>query len=285
MSIKLGNKIGEGGCSEIFEWEDSRKIIKLARANTDYEAMRREFHNNCIAMNSGLPVAQAFELLVIDDRPGIVFERIYGETLMQRFLKQALHQTNETFDIDENDFRLTARILSEIHSKSNINLLSSQRDNIKGSIHNVGYLTLAEKEAVISNLDTLPTKELLCHGDPNPGNILINNDGRAVVIDWMNASIGNPEADLAEYIIMIRYAILPSHFPSRLLENFDSIRETIIDIFMDEYTKLTGITYAEVYPWITTVAARKLSADAITDDEKNLLVKEIRRNLNEQKET
>ncbi|WP_438350638.1 phosphotransferase [Paenibacillus sp. FA6] len=283
MSILLGSKIGEGGCSEVFEWEDSGKIIKLAKHNTDYEAMRREFHNNLIAWDNRLPVARPYELLEIDGRPGIVFERIYGETIMERFLKQVLTPNTSTTDTNGEDICITARILNEIHNKSDVSLPSSQRNNIEHSIRNVGYLSLAEKEAVISILDTLPSKQLLCHGDPNPGNILIKNDGKAVIIDWMNASIGNPEADLAEYIIMITYAILPSYLPNSISEFFDSIREPIINIFMDEYTKLTGITYDEVLPWITPVAARKLSADAISDSEKNLLIQEIRRNLNAKK--
>lgn len=48
---------------------------------------------------------------------------------------------------------------------------------------------------------------------------------------------------------------------------------------MDEYTKLSGITYDEVYPWISPVAARKLSADAISEAEKRLLVHVIRHYL------
>jgi thiamine kinase-like enzyme len=121
---------------------------------------------------------------------------------------------------------------------------------------------------------------VLCHGDPNPGNIIIKNDGKAIMIDWMNASIGSPEADLAEYIIMMRYAVLPSYLSNRFAEIFDSIRESIIHVFMDEYTKHSGMTYADVSPWITPVAARKLSADAISDDEKQQLLKEIRKSLN-----
>ncbi len=200
---------------------------------------------------------------------------------MERFLKQVLNYTSNITDIDGADIRITARMLHEIHG-SNVSIPSSQRYDIQHSIQSVEYLTLAEKEAVITILDALPSKQLLCHGDPNPGNIMIRDDGTAVTIDWMNASVGNPEADLAEYIIMIRYAILPTSLPSRITEIFNSIREPIIDIFMDEYTKLSGVTYNEVSPWITPVAARKLSADAISEDEKNLLIQVIRRNLNSQ---
>ncbi|QYR19260.1 hypothetical protein KZ483_15040 [Paenibacillus sp. sptzw28] len=48
---------------------------------------------------------------------------------------------------------------------------------------------------------------------------------------------------------------------------------------MEEYERLSGIGYKDIEPWIAPVAARKLAADAISVEEKNLLVNEIRRRL------
>ncbi|MCR8657373.1 phosphotransferase family protein [Paenibacillus endoradicis] len=281
MNILIGEKIGEGGCSEVFEWENSSKIIKLARANTDINAMKREYHHNLIAWDNGLSVPQPFEILEIDGRPGIVFERIYGDTLMKRFVQNALKRASTEAEVTEDDnyddVRITAQILSEIHSKSNLSV-PSQKETIKKSISWVDHLTSVEKAEIFALLDSLPSKQQLCHGDPNLGNIMIR-DGKAIMIDWMNATIGNPEADLAEYIIMIRFAILPSYLPDNAVEYVNTIRESIIKIFIDEYTRLSGITYDEVDSWIAPIAARKLSADGIGEEEKNLLVDEIRRRL------
>lgn len=282
MSILLGKKIGEGGCSEVFEYEEGNKIIKLAKDITFHEPMRREYDNNLIAWNNELPVAKPYEFVEISGRPGIVFERIYGVTIMERLLIEALSHYNGTAPASEkngNNIRTIARLLHKIHNKTEVTLPSNQRDLLRYSINSTEYLSISEKESVISILDTLPIKQKLCHGDPNPANFMINDDGNAVIIDWMNASIGNPEADLAEFIIMIRFTILPSNIPSSVSNIFNEIREKIIEIFMDEYTKLSGITYEEVFPWLIPVAARKLSADAISDDEKKLLISEIRRHL------
>lgn len=277
MDTKIGKQIGEGGCSEIFEWQDSGKIIKLAKANTDREAISREYYNNCIAWNIGLSVAQPFELVDIDGRPGIVIERIHGETLMERFMKQSLNR-EEGFNELKNGARITARILKDIHKQSDVKNMPSQKDRMKYGIRLVDYLNAAEKEAVITLLDDLPMKEQLCHGDPNPGNIILRNN-KAVIIDWNDASIGNPEADLAEYIVMIRYAILPPQVPNEAVEYFDSIREQIIEAFLSEYMTFSAIDYNDIDAWIAPVAARKLCADAISDAEKNILVKEIRKRL------
>ena len=144
------------------------------------------------------------------------------------------------------------------------------------------YLNEDEKKAVIGILDSLPIKSQICHGDPNPNNILMSN-GNPVMIDWNDATNGNPETDIAEYIVMIKFAILPPNTPQNVVRLFDSIRGTIIKVFMDEYTLLTGTTYDEVDPWIVPIAARKLSADAISEEEKQLLLNEIRLRLENRK--
>ncbi|NIK77795.1 aminoglycoside phosphotransferase (APT) family kinase protein [Paenibacillus castaneae] len=286
MITKMGNKIGEGGCSEIFEWENANQIIKLARDNTDYHAMKQEYDNSRMAWENGLSVPQPIALVDMEGRPGIVFERIYGETMMERFVKKAMERGDEeeasTEHGEYNDIRLTAQVLSEIHNKPGLRM-PSQREAIKNSINSVDYLSKDEKAAVISLLEDLPVKNQLCHGDPNPRNMLLRN-GKAVVIDWMNASIGNPEADLAEYIIMFRYAILPDYYPKEITSHLDSNREAIINAFVEEYTRLAGITSNEIDAWIAPIAARKLSADGISEEEKILLIHEIRRRLQEQKD-
>jgi hypothetical protein len=44
---------------------------------------------------------------------------------------------------------------------------------------------------------------------------------------------------------------------------------------MDEYTRLTGITYDEVDTWIVPIAAKKLTSDGIDEEEKQVIVNEI----------
>nr|WP_235550899.1 phosphotransferase [Paenibacillus sp. Soil787] len=127
-------------------------------------------------------------------------------------------------------------------------------------------------------MDQLPVKQRLCHGDPNPGNILLR-DHEALFIDWNDASTGNPEADLAEYVILIQYAVIPPYLPAELNAFLDTIRDSTIRIFLEEYERLSGIGYAEIEPWIAPVAARKLSSDATSEAERSLLLDEIIRRM------
>ncbi|MCI3923153.1 phosphotransferase [Paenibacillus sp. TRM 82003] len=275
MKSVIGKKLGEGGCSEVYEWQGTQHIVKIGKPNTSFEAMRQEFENTLAVWENGLPATRPVELLEIDRRPAIVFERIDGESLMERFVAQMTRlATSGGADAHTDSLDITARLLSKVHEHSNLRL-PSQREMLIGSIRSSQHLTLSEKEEVIRRLQLLPRKERVCHGDPNPGNILFHN-GEGVLIDWMNASIGNPEADAAEYIIMVRHAVLPDHLPSAAVQAFDAVRENVVRRFCEEYRLLTGISYEEIEPWIVPVAARKLSADGIGEAEKDALAKEIR---------
>lgn len=277
MDVRLGKKIGEGGCSEVYEWEGQSKIVKLAKANTDLDAMKKEYHNNRSVWEAGLPVPKPYELIELNGQAGLICERINAKSMMLRF--QELVMNESPSDVGGEDIRIMARALYEIHSRSDISLPINQRDEIKYSIHIAPYLSLLEKELIIAHLAKLPAKRQLCHGDPNPGNFIIQDDGNAIVIDWMNASIGNPEADLADYMIMMRYAVLPDEIPSAIQDYFDRVREMMIDHFMEQYSQLSGVTYEEVLPWMIPAAVRKLSNDGIGTREKERLVHFIRSHI------
>lgn len=276
--MKIGRKIGEGSNSEIFEYENDNKIIKLAKPNTNKVTIQREFNNSLIVSKVGLPVPKPYQVVEINERPGIVFERIYGVPIKQLLFENLFNLLNGNEQQDSWDVITSiARILSEVHQISN-DELPSQRDSIKYQILRVDYLSNSEKNAVIGMLERLPIDNKICHGDPNPDNILVSNE-KLVLIDWNDTTKGNPEADIAEFVIMIKFAILPLDIPQEIVRIFDSLRESIIEVFMDEYTRLTGITYDDIDPWIAPIAARKLSADAISEEEKQLLTNEIRLRL------
>lgn len=278
--MKIGAKIGEGALAEVFEWGEKSKVIKIAKMKSDNSYLEREYNNHVVMWNLGLPVPKVYKMIDLDERSGIVYERIFGKTLKERFFENIMELDNvEQGQFNLEDVRMIARLFSKVHlTSSQQQLKTSQRDFLKKQIDSVHYLDEDEKRLVLQKLDGLPQKSNVCHGDLNPNNIIISQN-EAILIDWMNAANGNPEVDVAEFIIMIRFAILPANLPQSVIQMFESYREKIIETFMDEYTKLTGTTYDEVDPWIVPIAARKLSSNGIGEDEKNILLKEIRYRL------
>jgi aminoglycoside phosphotransferase (APT) family kinase protein len=43
----------------------------------------------------------------------------------------------------------------------------------------------------------------LLHGDPNPGNYLLDGDSVAAVVDWELAAVGDPRSDLGFYAALL----------------------------------------------------------------------------------
>src|SRR5690606_24821989 len=266
---------------EVFLWGGEDRIVKIAKPHTSAAAMRTEFRNTRIVWENGLPAPQPYEEMEIDGRPAIVSERIRGVSLMEQFVRDLSAASQEeagqaqppAFGI----LHATAEVLAEVHRMGELPL-PSQQNWLREAILGAPYLSGSEKEAVIHHMALLPERRQVCHGDPNPNNIFIL-DGRTMMLDWMNASIGNQEADLAEYIMMVRYAILPPELPQAAVRMFDAMREQVIAAFCTIFAQLTGIGYSDVEPWLLPIAARKLNASGIVDEEKLLLLQYIRERL------
>ncbi|GFN31162.1 aminoglycoside phosphotransferase family protein [Paenibacillus xylaniclasticus] len=282
MNEMLGSKLGEGGCAEVYEWEDGSKVVKLAKPNTDAYLLQRELRNTRIAWESGLPVPRPYEYIEVDGRPGAIFERIEGQSMLQGLLGMLMQRNRQETKVGQPPLyheviAMTVQLMHRIHVLPGAEL-PSQKDYITYRIRNQEHLDDEEKEAVIELLERLSCKRQMCHGDFNPGNIMIRSNGEQTIIDWNDAVCGSPEADLADFIINIRYGMLPPELgiPAGAL---DAIREPFIERFIEEYSRISGITYSDVEPWIAIIAARKLNSNGISNAERQLLKAEIRRRI------
>ena len=74
--------------------------------------------------------------------------------------------------------------------------LSRLRDKLGGSIP-FSELDATTRVDLHARLDSMPRNNELCHGDFNPSNIIIREDGTPFILDWSHATVGNREADVA----------------------------------------------------------------------------------------
>lgn len=66
-------------------------------------------------------------------------------------------------------------------------------------------LDVEVKDIALHSLALIERKYHLCHFDMHLENIMMNDEG-LVILDWMNAKLGNPVMDIARsYIILIQY--------------------------------------------------------------------------------
>src|SRR5262249_24371676 len=82
----------------------------------------------------------------------------------------------------------------------------------------VGKLTQAQRRVILRVLETLPDADALCHGDYHPDNVLLSARG-PLVIDWENAALGDPLADVARTLLLFRTSFLSSQLLARRTSN------------------------------------------------------------------
>ncbi len=62
-----------------------------------------------------------------------------------------------------------------------------------------GHEVVASLERFLLRNEPADTRFALLHGDPNPGNYLLDGDRVVAVLDWELAAIGDPRSDLGFY--------------------------------------------------------------------------------------
>ena len=85
----------------------------------------------------------------------------------------------------------------------------------------------------------MPNHTKLCHGDFNPSNIIVTDNGTPYILDWSHATQGNASADVAR---------------TYLLFCLDG-KEELADKYLDLFCKKSDTAKQYVQKWMPVVAA------------------------------
>ena len=88
----------------------------------------------------------------------------------------------------------------EVQSKS-CPLLTKLKDKMNRKISQTDFDATTRYD-LHTRLDAMPKHTKLCHGDFNPSNIIITDDGQAYILDWSHATQGNASADAARTYLL-----------------------------------------------------------------------------------
>ena len=133
------------------------------------------------------------------------------------------------------------------------------------------------KERIIEYLGVLPDGNALCHGDYHPDNLLLQ--GRTpFVLDWMTATRGNPLADVARTVILLKWAQPGPGTPLLARTMLGAIRQRFCQHYLTHYRGLTGARMDEIDRWELPVLAARLM-EWIPKSEKKLFVSIIAEKL------
>jgi len=249
-------RLGQGREAEVVTWADGY-VLKLfwpefSKADVEWEAKLAQQ-----AWLAGAPTPRVVDILEVESHWGIVYERIYGLSL------------TEFIQSDPRKIRFAAQILGalqrEVHSRPGGGL-PSQRQRLIGRIVEC-RLDGQTRDALLAHLDTLPGGSSLCHGDFHPENVIVGRD-RVYVVDWPNASYGNPLADIAWTSLLIRYSTLPPDLPAR--KEIMRMRRSFHQTYLKHYFAQSWLDQTSLDAWMPIVAAARLR-EGIEGEEPRLM--------------
>lgn len=173
-------------------YRDDNTCIKVF--NNDYSKadVLNEALNQSRVEETGLNIPKILEVTMIDGKWAIVSEVIEGKTLAQLM--------EENPDKKRSYIEMLVDIQLEIQSKS-CPLLNKLKDKMNRKISSC-ELDATTRYDLHTRLDSMPKHNKVCHGDLNPSNIIITEDGTPYIIDWAHVTQGNASADAARTYLL-----------------------------------------------------------------------------------
>lgn len=257
----LGPRLATGGTAELHALADGR-VVKLYWEGAPLDAAEREAERTREAVRLGAPAPQVHDVVSIAERPGVVFERVDGPSMLL-----VLAQSPDRLDELGGQLAELHAGLHALHSER----LPPQREHLVRRI-NLGPLPARNKPVVLNRLRDFEDGHALCHGDLHPGNVIMTAKGLRV-IDWFDATSGHPAGDFARTCLLLQYARLPQASEAER-SVFDALRESFLDAYLTRYRALAPRAAEQLADWFVPVAGARL-AEPISALERNALLKVI----------
>lgn len=240
--MKLENVIASRKNKVIYRDDDY--CVKLFNSDFSKIDVLNEALNQARIEETGLNIPKIKEVSMIDGHWAIIYEYIKGKTLAECMEEnpEKLDEYLEFFvdlqlQVLNSSCPLLNRLKEKMHRKIDQTELSSF---VKYELH--------------TRLDGMPKKEKVCHGDFNPTNIILGEDGKTYIIDWAHVTQGNASADAARTYLLFKLA------------KKDEIAEKYLELFCEKGNIIKQL----VQKWMPIVAASQSVKG--NEDEKQILL-------------
>lgn len=212
-------------------YRDGNKCIKVFDESFSKPDILNEALNQARVETIGLNVPAILEVATIEGKWAIVSEFIQGKTLAE-LIEKSPEKKNEYIeqfvDIQMSVLSKTCPMLNSLKEKMNKKI--SQTD-----------IDATTRFELHSRLNRMPTRNQVCHGDFDPSNIIISDNG-PYIIDWSHVTQGNPEADAAR--TFLRFWLLGDISGA--------------DKYLEVFCHKMGCEKRNVQDWMPIVAASQL---------------------------
>ena len=210
-------------------YRDGDRCIKVFNEDYSKADILNEALNQARIEETGLNIPRILEVTTVDGKWAIVTEFIKGKTLAQ------LMQENP--DDADKYMEQFVDLQLEMHQKT-CPMLTKLKDKMNRKI-TIADLDATTRYDLHTRLEGMPKHNKVCHGDFNPSNIIITEDGTPYILDWSHATQGNASADVARTYLLFM-----------LKGDFDGA-----NLYLDLFCKKSGTEKKYVQKWMPIVAA------------------------------
>lgn len=250
LNERLGKRIAQGRTADIHAWEDDQTVVKLYHDWFQLESIQQEAARTRAVQKLDFATPKVGELVHVNGRNGLIFERIYGENMLALLLEQPTRAA--TFASRLADLHL------RLHKLTAQPAIPLQRQKLESKIRQAAPLSETIKAALISRLHEMPDGHSVCHGDFHPGNIIVatQEGGSEVVVDWNDCTFGNPLADVARSTVLFLGGITGNEMPNPAFE--DLVRRCHQQ-YLAHYFAHSPHEKEEYEEWLPIVAGARLN--------------------------
>lgn len=137
----------------------------------------------------------------------------------------------------------------EIHGYTSP-LLNRQGDKYARMINSLEAINATTRYNLLERLDGLKKGTAVCHGDFNPSNVIVSEDGTLSVCDWAHATQGAPAADVAMTYLL-----------------FSLTSKEQAEAYLDTYCERADMAKQIVRQWLPVIAASELARKRKVNEE------------------
>ena len=223
-------------------------LVKAFAKEHEKSGVFNEAHITSLVESFGVPAAAVRFVKEIDGKWAIGLDFIEGESLAEKMKNEP-----ENFDALLEQFVDIQVAVSRFKASGLRNTVDKRAEEINA----LPDLDPSTRYELLQRLHGMKRHTKLCHGDFNPSNIIIREDGSWAVVDWTHATAGNAGADAA-----LTYLELTLQDPE------------LAEKYLKLYSRKSDIAIQYIQNWMPIVAAGQL-AKAKTEEEKALLARWI----------
>ena len=239
--MELKNVIAERKTKTVYKQDDT--VVKLFVENYSKAAILNEALNQArVEEGTNLLIPKLLEVSKIDNRWALISEYIEGKTLEELMVLNP-EKTEEYLNLFVD---LQLKVLA-----NKVPLLGRIKEKFKRKLTEAKNIEDNTRYELLQRLEGMKNHNKLCHGDFNPSNIIVKENGDCYILDWAHVTQGNASADAARTFLLFS------------MQNKTQIADKYLDIFAQK----SGIEKHHIQRWIPIVAATQITKEKPEEQE------------------